>query len=65
MNRVTSIGVAAHELKSPLVLLRQLALELSHDDLTDGALVVAQLEQRVLERRIGDAALRWLGRLLR
>lgn len=35
MNRVTSIGVAAHELKSPLVLLRQLALELSHDDLTD------------------------------
>ena len=33
LRRVTSIGVAAHELKSPLVLLRQLSLELSRDDL--------------------------------
>jgi len=35
MNRVSAIGVAAHELKSPLVLLRQLSLELSSGELTD------------------------------
>lgn len=34
MSRITNIGVAAHELKSPLVLLRQLSLELARDDLT-------------------------------
>src|SRR6478735_2963726 len=34
-SRVSSIGIAAHELKSPLVLLRQLALELTNDLLTD------------------------------
>lgn len=33
--RVSTIGVAAHELKSPLVLLRQLALELANDSLSD------------------------------
>lgn len=32
---VTSVGVAAHELKSPLVLLRQLSLELADDSLTE------------------------------
>jgi len=32
---VSATGIAAHELKSPLVLLRQLALELAGDSLTD------------------------------
>lgn len=36
VGRVTGIGVAAHELKSPLVLLRQLSLELADDALSDG-----------------------------
>ncbi|MBC7512072.1 HAMP domain-containing histidine kinase [Candidatus Saccharibacteria bacterium] len=35
VRRVTGIGVAAHELKSPLVLLRQLSLELADDALTE------------------------------
>ena len=35
VSRVSTIGVAAHELKSPLVLLRQLALELRSESLTD------------------------------
>lgn len=35
VNRISSIGVAAHELKSPLVLLRQLSLELASGDVTD------------------------------
>lgn len=35
LGRITSIGVAAHELKSPLALLRQLSLELGYDDLSD------------------------------
>lgn len=34
-SRISGVGVAAHELKSPLVLLRQLSLELAADDLTD------------------------------
>lgn len=33
--RITSIGVAAHELKSPLALLRQLSLELGQDGITE------------------------------
>lgn len=32
--RVSAIGVAAHELKSPLVLLRQLAIELANESLS-------------------------------
>lgn len=45
VSRVTSIGVAAHELKSPLVLLRQLSLELSDETLTDSerARIVEQM----------------------
>ncbi len=35
INRISSIGIAAHELKSPLVLLRQLSLELANDAVTD------------------------------
>ncbi len=35
VSRVTGIGVAAHELKSPLVLLRQLSLELTDQTLSD------------------------------
>ena len=34
-SRISAISVAAHELKSPLVLLRQLALELANESLTD------------------------------
>lgn len=34
VSRVSGIGVAAHELKSPLVLLRQLSLELTDDTLS-------------------------------
>ena len=35
LDRVSHVGVAAHELKSPLVLLRQLSLELQDDSLSD------------------------------
>lgn len=35
IGRVSSVGVAAHELKSPLALLRQLSLELVQNDLSD------------------------------
>ncbi len=34
-SRISAISVAAHELKSPLVLLRQLALELANESLTE------------------------------
>jgi signal transduction histidine kinase len=34
-NRVSSLAVAAHELKSPLVLLRQLSFELASGDVSD------------------------------
>jgi signal transduction histidine kinase len=61
INRVTSIGVAAHELKSPLVLLRQLALELS-----TGA-VSANDQQRILGQmtHISEKALRLTSDLTR
>ncbi len=43
---VPSVSVAAHELKSPLVLLRQLSLELLNGDLTDSQ------RQRILEQMV-------------
>lgn len=43
---ISSVGLAAHELKSPLVLLRQLSLELSSGNLT------ATEQQRVLDQLI-------------
>lgn len=44
VNRVSAVAVAAHELKSPLVLLRQLSLELAADDLSEAE------RQRVIEQ---------------
>jgi signal transduction histidine kinase len=43
-NRVSSLAVAAHELKSPLVLLRQLSFELASGDVSDTE------RQRIIEQ---------------
>ncbi len=61
MSRVSSIGVAAHELKSPLVLLRQLSLELSRQDLDESDC------RRISEQmtHIAEKALRLTGDLTR
>lgn len=61
LSRVTSIGVAAHELKSPLALLRQLSLELGHDDLTEAE------RRRIVEQmtHISEKALRLTSDLTR
>lgn len=54
LNRVSRVGVAAHELKSPLVLLRQLSLELRDDD------VSADERRRIIEQmtHVSEKALR-------
>lgn len=59
--RITSIGVAAHELKSPLALLRQLSLELSDDNLSEAE------RRRVVEQmtHITEKALRLTSDLTR
>lgn len=61
MNRVSAIGVAAHELKSPLVLLRQLSLELSSGELSE------QERSRVVWQmtHVSERALRLTGDLTR
>lgn len=61
LGRVTRIGVAAHELKSPLALLRQLSLELAGDSLTDGE------RRRVVEQitHVSEKALRLTSDLTR
>lgn len=60
-SRISSIGVAAHELKSPLVLLRQLSIELQHENLSEGE------RSRILEQmtHISEKALRLTGDLTR
>lgn len=60
-SRVSAIGVAAHELKSPLVLLRQLALELTSADISDNEReqIIAQM------RHISEKALRLTSDLTR
>ncbi|MGB3945507.1 MAG: HAMP domain-containing sensor histidine kinase [Candidatus Saccharimonadales bacterium] len=54
LSRVSHVGVAAHELKSPLVLLRQLSLELREDDLSEHE------RSRILEQmtHVSERALR-------
>lgn len=61
VNHVSTIGLAAHELKSPLVLLRQLAIEL-----TDGALTDVE-RRRVTEQMtlVSEKALRLTSDLTR
>lgn len=61
LHRVTRIGVAAHELKSPLALIRQLSLELSYGDLTDAQ------KQRIVEQitHVSEKALRLTSNLTR
>lgn len=61
LSRVSTIGVAAHELKSPLVLLRQLSLELSSGELNDNE------RERVLWQmtHVTERALRLTGDLTR
>lgn len=61
MSRISTIGVAAHELKSPLVLLRQLSLELANSELTEAerTRVVDQM------RHISEKALRLTSDLTR
>lgn len=61
VSRITGIGVAAHELKSPLVLLRQLSLELS-----DGAVSDAD-RKRIVEQmtHVSEKALRLTSDLTR
>lgn len=60
-DRVTGIGVAAHELKSPLVLLRQLSLELADDRLPENErrLIIEQMTH------ISEKAIRLTGDLTR
>ncbi len=59
--RVSATGIAAHELKSPLVLLRQLALELANESLTN-------TERRRIAQQmtlVSERALRLTGDLTR
>ncbi len=60
-NRITGIGIAAHELKSPLVLLRQLSLELAEDAVSDGD------RRRIIEQmtHISEKAIRLTSDLTR
>lgn len=60
-SRFSAATVAAHELKSPLVLLRQLALELSSDELTESE------RHRILEQMtlVSERALRLTSDLTR
>jgi len=59
--RVSAAGVAAHELKSPLVLLRQLALELANESLTEAE------RRRIADQMtlVSERALRLTGDLTR
>lgn len=61
MGRVTRIGVAAHELKSPLALLRQLSLELANDAVSNSE------KQRIIEQitHVSEKALRLTSDLTR
>lgn len=58
---ISSVAVAAHELKTPLVLLRQLSLELANPDLTD------RERQRVIDQmtHVSEKALRLTSDLTR
>ncbi len=60
-SRISTLGIAAHELKSPLVLMRQLSIELTDDTLT------ASERLRVVEqlRHISEKALRLTSDLTR
>ena len=61
LTRVTRIGVAAHELKSPLALLRQLSLELASSDVSDTE------KQRIIQQitHVSEKALRLTSDLTR
>lgn len=61
MSHISTIGVAAHELKSPLVLLRQLSMELADSDVTE------RERDRIIEqmRCISEKALRLTSDLTR
>jgi signal transduction histidine kinase len=61
MSRISGVGIAAHELKSPLVLLRQLALELATGDISEieHARIVDQM------RHISEKAIRLTSDLTR
>jgi signal transduction histidine kinase len=61
MNRISAVAVAAHELKTPLVLLRQLSLELASDGIT-----LAE-RNRIVEQmtHVSEKAIRLTGDLTR
>lgn len=61
VSRVSGIGVAAHELKSPLVLLRQLSLELADEQLSETERRRIALQMQL----ISEKALRLTGDLTR
>lgn len=53
VSRVSTVGVAAHELKSPLVLLRQLSIELTRTDTSeDERIYIAEQMRHVSEKAL-------------